>query len=66
MSVWRGLMRRPVAMVGLVIAVAFVVIAVAAPIIAPYAPEEMISDGLTLDGSPLPPSEFNFPLEQVG
>jgi peptide/nickel transport system permease protein len=67
MSVWRGLVRRPVAMVGLVIAVAFVVIAVAAPIIAPYAPEEMISDGLTLDGSPLPPSDrFLFGTDVLG
>jgi peptide/nickel transport system permease protein len=57
MSVWRGLMRRPVAMVGLVIAVAFVVVAVAAPVIAPYSPQEQFFDGLTLEGSPLPPNE---------
>ena len=57
MSVWRGLMRRRVAMVGLVVAVAFVVLALAAPLIAPYAPQEMVPDGLTIDGSPLPPSE---------
>lgn len=57
MSVWRGLMGRPVAMVGLVIAVAFVVVAVAAPLIAPYSPQEQFFDGLTLEGSPLPPNE---------
>jgi peptide/nickel transport system permease protein len=57
MSLWRGLVRRPVAMVGLVVAVAFVVIALAAPLIAPYSPQEMIADGLTVDGSPLPPSD---------
>ena len=56
MSVWRGLMGRPVAMVGLVIAVAFVVIAVTAPLIAPYSPQEQFFDGLTLEGSPLPPN----------
>src|SRR5919108_2689587 len=57
MSVWRGLMRRRVAMVGLVIAVAFVVVATAAPLIAPYSPQEQFFDGLTLEGSPLPPNE---------
>jgi peptide/nickel transport system permease protein len=57
MSVWRGLVRRPVAIVGLVIAVAFVVVAVAAPLIAPYSPQEQFFDGLTLEGSPLPPNE---------
>jgi peptide/nickel transport system permease protein len=57
MSVWRGLLRRPVAMVGLVIAVAFVVVALAAPVISPYPPQEQFFDGLTLEGSPLPPNE---------
>jgi len=57
MSVWRGLMRRPVAMVGLAIAVALVLVAVAAPLIAPYSPYEQFFEGLTLEGSPLPPSE---------
>jgi len=57
MSVWRGLVRRPVAMVGLVIALAFVLVAVAAPLIAPYSPQEQFFDGLTLEGSPLPPNE---------
>jgi peptide/nickel transport system permease protein len=67
MSVWRGLMRRRVAMVGLVIALAFVVIALAAPLIAPYAPEEMIADGISIDGSPLPPSErFWFGTDYLG
>lgn len=57
MSVWRGLLRRPVAMVGLVIAVAFVLVALAAPVISPYSPQEQFFDGLTLEGSPLPPNE---------
>jgi peptide/nickel transport system permease protein len=57
MNVWRGLMRRPLAMVGLLIAVAFVVVAVAAPHIAPYSPQEQFFDGLTIEGSPLPPNE---------
>ena len=57
MDVWRGLMRRPVAMVGLVTAVAFVVVALAAPLLSPYSPLEQFFDGLTLEGSPLPPNE---------
>ena len=57
MHVWRGLLRRPLALAGLVIALAFVVIAVGAPLIAPYSPEEQFFDGLTIEGSPLPPNE---------
>ena len=67
MNVWRGLLRRPVAMAGLVIATAFVVVAIAAPLIAPYAPQEMIADGLTVDGSPVPPSDrFWFGTDVLG
>ena len=47
--------------------VAFVVIALVAPLIAPYAPEEMIADGISIDGSPLPPSErFWFGTDYLG
>lgn len=67
MSVWRGLLRRPLAMVGLVVALAFVVIAVAAPVVAPYSPQEQFFDGLTLEGSPLPPNErFWFGTDLLG
>src|SRR4051812_2848711 len=67
MSVWRGLVRRPLAMVGLVIALAFVVIAVAAPVVAPYSPQEQFFDGLTIEGSPLPPNErFWFGTDLLG
>jgi len=67
MSVWRGLVRRPVAMVGLVIALAFVALALAAPIIAPYAPQEMVPGGMTADGAPLPPSaQFWFGTDILG
>ena len=67
MSVWRELMRRRVAMVGLVIAVAFVVVALAAPLIAPYPPHEQFFEGLTLEGSPLPPNErFWFGTDLLG
>lgn len=67
MSVWRGLVRRPLAMAGLVIALAFVVVAVAAPQIAPYSPYEQFFEGLTLEGSPLPPNEhFWFGTDLLG
>ena len=67
MSVWRGLVRRPLAMVGLVIALAFVVIAIAAPEIAPYSPPEQFFDGLTMEGAPLPPNErFWFGTDLLG
>jgi len=57
MNVWRGLLRRPLAMAGLVIALAFVIVAIGAPVIAPYAPEKQFDEGLTPEGSPLPPNE---------
>lgn len=67
MNVWRGLLRRPLAMAGLVVALAFVAVAVFAPVIAPYAPEEQFFDGLTLEGSPLPPNErFLFGTDLLG
>jgi len=67
MSVWRGLLRRPLALVGLVVALAFVVVAVAAPFIAPYSPQEQFFDGLTIEGSPLPPNErFWFGTDLLG
>jgi peptide/nickel transport system permease protein len=67
MNVWRGLMRRPLAMLGMVVAVAFVVIAVAAPEIAPYSPQEQFFDGLTIEGAPLPPNErFWFGTDLLG
>jgi peptide/nickel transport system permease protein len=54
-------------MVGLVIALAFVVIAIAAPEIAPYSPREQFFDGLTMEGSPLPPNErFWFGTDLLG
>jgi peptide/nickel transport system permease protein len=57
MDVWRGLVRRPLALAGMVIALAFVVVAIAAPLIAPHSPQEQFFDGLTLEGAPLPPNE---------
>ena len=44
-------------MAGLVIIFIFAMAAMAAPVIAPYNPSEQFFDGLTLEGSPLPPNE---------
>jgi peptide/nickel transport system permease protein len=49
------LMQRKLAVLGIVLIVLVVVAACAAPLIAPYAPEEQLFDGLTLEGAPLPP-----------
>src|SRR5262249_24068147 len=49
------LVRRPLALIGLVIIVVTVVTAVLAHWIAPFKPEEQFFDGLTLEGAPLPP-----------
>lgn len=51
----RRLMRRKLALFGLAMIVLVVGAAVLAPWIAPYAPEEQLFDGLTLEGAPLPP-----------
>jgi peptide/nickel transport system permease protein len=53
---WRRFHRNPLAVAGLVVIAIFVVAAVAAPVLAPYDPAEQFFDGLTLEGSPLPPN----------
>ena len=57
MNVWRELLRRPLAMAGLVIVIAFVVVAVFAPVFAPYSYEQQFFEGLTIEGAPIPPGE---------
>lgn len=52
---WKRFRRDRLAMVGLVIIFVFAVAAVLAPVLAPYNPSEQFFDGLTLEGSPLPP-----------
>ncbi len=56
MSVVRALLKRKLALLGLVVIAIFGVMAVFAPWLAPFAPETQNSDGLTLIGEPLPPS----------
>ena len=52
---WKRFRRDRLAMAGLVVIFIFACAAILAPVIAPYDPSEQFFDGLTLEGSPLPP-----------
>ncbi len=54
-SAWRRLLRRRLAVFGIVLIALVVFGAVFAPWIAPFPPQEQFFDGLTLEGAPLPP-----------
>lgn len=54
-GVLRRLAERRLALLGFALIVIVVAAAALAPWIAPYAPEEQLFDGLTLEGAPLPP-----------
>ncbi len=56
-SLWKRLQHDGLAVFGLIVIVVFVAAALAAPWIAFYDPSEQFFDGLTLEGSPLPPGE---------
>ncbi|MEW9838123.1 ABC transporter permease [Mesorhizobium marinum] len=56
-GIWRRLLKRRLAVFGLVIIALAVAGAVFAPWITPYDPNDQMFDGLTLEGAPLPPSE---------
>ena len=49
------LLRRKLALLGLVLIIVVVAGAALAPLIAPFAPQDQLFDGLTLQGAPLPP-----------
>ncbi len=55
MRVLRELLRRKLAVFGLVVIAVIVVMALLAPVITPYAPDDQLFEGLTLEGAPLPP-----------
>ncbi|WP_208604589.1 ABC transporter permease [Mesorhizobium qingshengii] len=55
-GVWRRLVKRRLAMLGLGIVAIVVAGAVLAPWLTGYDPNEQMFDGLTLEGSPLPPN----------
>ncbi|GAB1360771.1 ABC transporter permease [Rhodobacter sp.] len=66
-SALRRLMRRKLALLGLVIIALVVLGALLAPWIAPYAAETQHFDGLTIEGAPLPPNEtFVFGTDLLG
>jgi peptide/nickel transport system permease protein len=56
MAILTALFKRKLALLGLIVIVAFVLLALLAPWIAPFPYAEMHKDGLTDFGSPLPPS----------
>ena len=55
-GVWRRLIKRRLALLGLVIVAIVVAGAILAPWLTGYDPNEQRFDGLTIEGSPLPPS----------
>ncbi|MBB4285196.1 ABC transporter permease [Roseospira goensis] len=56
MSVLGELVRRKLALFGLVVITVVVGAALLSPWITPYPPDQQMFDGLTLEGAPLPPS----------
>ena len=63
----RRLLRRPLAVFGIVVIVAITVLAIAAPLVAPYDPADQRFEGLTLEGAPLPPNaEFLLGTDLLG
>ncbi|TGV08902.1 ABC transporter permease [Mesorhizobium sp. M8A.F.Ca.ET.173.01.1.1] len=55
-GVWRRLVKRRLALLGLVIVAIVVAGAILAPWLTGYDPNEQMFDGLTIEGSPLPPT----------
>jgi len=67
LSVWARLLRRPLAVAGLVVIVVTVLAAVLAPWITPYPPDQQFFDGLTIEGAPLPPNgQYLFGTDLLG
>ncbi len=64
---WKQFCKDKAALVGLAVIVVVVVAAVGAPWLAPFNPNKQFFDGLTLEGSPLPPSvRFWFGTDTLG
>ena len=55
-SVIGGLLRRPTLALAVAVIAGVFACALLAPLLAPYAPDNQIFDGLSLEGAPLPPS----------
>ena len=54
-DIWKRFARDGLGLAGLILIAVFVLAAMLAPWLAPYDPNEQFFDGLTLEGSPLPP-----------
>jgi peptide/nickel transport system permease protein len=67
MYVLKELLRRKLALFGLVVILLIVLAAIFAPLIAPFAPDNQLANGLTDIGEPLPPnSEFLLGTDLLG
>jgi peptide/nickel transport system permease protein len=55
-SFWAQFRKDKLALAGLGTAFVLILLGILAPLLAPYDPNEQFFDGLTLEGSPLPPS----------
>ena len=55
MAILKQLLRRRLALFGLIVILVVVAAALLAPWIVPFSPDEQLFDGLTLEGAPLPP-----------
>jgi peptide/nickel transport system permease protein len=66
-GVLRRLLRRKLALFGLAVILAVALGAIFAPQLAPFAPEEQLFEGLTLEGAPMPPGgPFLFGTDLLG
>jgi len=66
-AIWTQFRKDRMAVIGLFVIALLVIGAVGAPWLAPFNPNEQFFDGLTLEGSPLPPSErFWFGTDTLG
>jgi peptide/nickel transport system permease protein len=66
-AVWTQFRKDRAAVVGLAIIIILIIAAAGAPWLSPFNPNEQFFDGLTLEGSPLPPSErFWFGTDTLG
>ena len=66
-AMWKQFRKDKAALVGLAVILLLIIAAVGAPWLAPFDPNEQFFDGLTLEGSPLPPSErFWFGTDTLG
>jgi peptide/nickel transport system permease protein len=67
MRVLKELVRRPSALIGLMIVAIVVLGAIFAPWITHFSPDDQLTEGLSLEGAPMPPgTEFIFGTDTLG